>query len=89
MEANINYVYFPMPNQYSAYTQQQGNVQPMRGEQTPLLGSGGGAYQQQVAPSAPPPPPTGVNFSATAGGFSGNIFSAPSAFVPIPDENAK
>lgn len=90
MGGNVNYVYFPMPNQYSAYAQQAGPTYTSNNENAPLLGSGGAGYPQapppSSGPSAPPPPPTGVNFNVTASGFSGNIFSAPSAFAPIPDE---
>lgn len=108
---NINYVYFPMPNQYAAMSHMAAATTAAAvaatagNENLPLLGPGPsapppppsypqggyGGYPNPPPPPhggmMPPPPPTGVNFSVTANGFSGNIFSAPSAFVPIPKEN--
>lgn len=89
MGGSINYVYFPMPNQYPTYGQEYTASYAAGGERNPLLGNDNRSYgQSYVEPSAPPPPPPGgVNFSASVNGFSGNIFSAPSAFVPVPKED--
>ena len=150
MGGSINYVYFPMPDQYysgvaAVTAAAAGPAYTSMNERTPLLGGSSAAAADAAAAAAinantaafntaaavnanaaafagadaatvaainantaavsainanaaafagaaaasssVPPPPTGVSFNASYNGFSGNIFSAPSAFAPIPKDN--